>query len=77
MLSSVSQFFKKTYQDHEFELEMHPKLIYFEKVTPDGAKPHQKCIVNQKIDTNYVRKVLKTDTIPFYEMCITRKATFG
>lgn len=45
-----------------------PKLIYFELVTDDGQRPNQKAVQNNKIDMNYVKKVLKTDKIPFNEL---------
>ena len=60
----------------KYELETNPKLIYFEKVERNGDKPHAKCIINSKVDKNYLLKVLKSDTIPFYEISITKMATF-
>ena len=32
--------------------------------------------MNQKIDQAYVKKHLKTEKIPFYELLVSRKATF-
>ena len=43
----------------------------------DGEKPHLKCLINQKIDRNYVTKVLKSNEIPFTEISITKRATFA
>jgi hypothetical protein len=36
--------------DTSYELEVYPKFIYFEKITEKGERPHQKAIINQKID---------------------------
>lgn len=33
-----------------YELEIYPKFVYFEKINEKGEKPHEKAIVNQKID---------------------------
>ena len=59
-----------------YELELYPKFFYYEKINDKGERPHQKAIVNQKIDQNYMKKVLKSDKLPFYELSITKKATF-
>ena len=74
--SAAHQFFRKTVGNIEYELEIMPKLIYFEQITPDGQRPNQKCLQNNKIDMNYVRKVLKTDKIPFHELELTKTKTF-
>ncbi len=57
-------------------MEVYPKFFYYEKINDKGERPHQKAIVNQKIDQNYVKKVLKQDKLPFFEMLISRKKTF-
>lgn len=70
--SGGSALFRKTIKNKVYELEQNPKLVYFEKIGENGEKPHLKCFQNQKIDKNYVRQVLKSDTIPFYELQVTR-----
>ena len=58
-----------------FELEIYPNLIYLSKVTEKGEKPHIKAVVNGKIDYNYLRRVARTDNLPFKELQLSRKAT--
>ena len=43
---SKSGTFIQSHGKHNYELELNPKLIYFEEVTESGEKPHLKCIVN-------------------------------
>ena len=43
--------------DTSYELEVYPKFVYFEKITDKGERPHQKAIINQKIDTQYLKKM--------------------
>lgn len=63
--------------DTIYELEVYPKFIYFEKITDKGERPHQKAIINQKIDPSYMKKSMKpNDKLPFFELFISRKATF-
>lgn len=63
--------------DTIYELEVYPKFIYFEKITDKGERPHQKAIINQKIDPSYMKKSMKpNDKLPFFELHISRKATF-
>lgn len=59
-----------------YEVEVYPKFIYFDKINEKGEKPNKKAIVNQNIDMNYVKKALKSDKIPFNELLISRKTTF-
>lgn len=33
-----------------YELEIYPKLVYYEKINEKGERPHNKAIVNQKVD---------------------------
>jgi hypothetical protein len=40
----------KVVGDTSYELEVYPKFVYFEKITEKGERPHQKAIINQKID---------------------------
>ena len=72
----ISEQFFKIVGDMTYELEVYPKFFYYEKISDKGERPHQKAIVNQKIDVAYVKKVLKQDKLPFYEMLISRKTTF-
>ncbi|CDW76980.1 ubiquitin carboxyl-terminal hydrolase 15 [Stylonychia lemnae] len=68
--------FFKTLGDITFELEVYPKFMYYEKINDKGERPHQKAVVNHKIDPNYLKKVLKQDKLPFQELLISRKKTF-
>ena len=54
---------------------MFPKMIYFDSY--ESGQKHKKCILNLKIDFNFQRKVLKSDIIPFFELQISRRATFS
>jgi hypothetical protein len=56
-----SSLFKLVREDTVFQLELDPKLVYFEKISSEGERPFAKCIQNQKIDKTYLTKVLKTD----------------
>lgn len=58
-----------------FELEVYPILFYLGMVTDKGERPHQKAVTNGKVDFNYLRKVAKTDELPFEELQVTRKTT--
>ena len=66
--------FFKVIGDTTYELEVYPKFIYFEKINDKGEKPHQKAIVNQKIDPQYVKK--NNNKLPFFELLLSRKSTF-
>jgi hypothetical protein len=68
----VYQFFKKIENNIEYELEIFPKVLYFDRILKNGEKANQKCIKNNNIDQNYLRKVLKSNTIPFYELMMTK-----
>lgn len=65
----------KVKEDVQFELEFYPRLVYFQKVDQDGVKPHKECILNFEIDQGYMKKYIKADQIPFYELSITKKGT--
>lgn len=58
-----------------FELEIYPNLIYLTKVSDKGEKLYNKAVVNGKVDYNYLRRVVKTDSLPFKELQLSRKAT--
>lgn len=73
---SIPEAFFKQIGDITYELEIYPKFFYYERINDKGERPHQKAIVNQKIDLNYMKKVLKSDKLPFFEMLISRKTTF-
>ena len=75
LLPPTPTLFSKASGDSLYELEVYPKFIYYERITDKGERPHRKAIVNQKVDTSYLKK-LKLDKIPFFELYISRKATF-
>ena len=58
-----------------YELEVYPILFYLSKVNDKGEKPHHKAVINGKVDFTYLRKVAKTDSLPFEELQVTRKTT--
>lgn len=74
--SSLPDQFFKTIGDISYELEIYPKYVYYQRITDNGDRPHQKAIINRKIDPSYMKKVLKSDKLPFMELLISRKATF-
>ena len=74
--TSLPDQFYKTVGDVSYELEIYPKFIYYERINEKGERPHSKAIVNQKIDSVYMKKTLKSEKIPFHELSISRKATF-
>ena len=79
ILSSLQQLpeaFYKTVGDHIYELEVYPKFLYYAKINEKGERPHEMAIVNQTIDQNYMKKVIKSEKIPFKEIYLSRKTTF-
>lgn len=42
-------FYKSTH-DMNYEVEIYPKFVYYEKINEKGDKPHKKAIVNRNID---------------------------
>lgn len=58
-----------------YELEIHPILLYLAQVNDKGEKPHMKAVTNGKVDFNYLRKVVHTDSLPFEELQVSRKTT--
>jgi len=58
-----------------YELEIYPLIFYLAVVSSSGEKPHQKAVVNGKVDFNYIRKVAKTDNLPFEELQVSRKTS--
>ena len=75
-LNQLPENFYKQIGDTTYELEVYPKFFYYEKINDKGERPHQKAIVNQKIDQQYLKKVIKQDKIPFFEMLVSKKKTF-
>ena len=63
--------------DFVYELELNPRVIYLGKVSEQGERVHRQAIVNKKVDTLYLRKTLKTDTLPFEELELSQKTTFN
>lgn len=49
----------KIVDEWTYELEVHPKFIYYEKISERGERPHNKAIVNQRIDQAYIKKNMK------------------
>ena len=60
--------------DIQYELEIYPRLIYFDKVSEEGQKPFEHAVIDHKFD-NKVLKDLKMDKIPLYELSMTKKST--
>ncbi len=51
-----------------YELEIYPSTFYLAMVSEKGEKPFIKAVNNGIVDFNYLRKVLKTDSLPFEEL---------
>jgi hypothetical protein len=60
-----------------YELEINPRLIYLSKVSENGERIDKAAVVNFKIDYNYLKKILKTEKLPFEELELSKKTTFG
>ena len=75
-MGSINEAFQKISGETIFELEIYPKFIYFLKVNDKGEKLHRQAIVNQIIDKKYMKKVLKSNQIPFYELYVSKKISF-
>ena len=58
-----------------YELEIYPSIFYLAQVTEKGEKPHFKAVVNGHVDFAYLRKVAKTDSLPFEELQVSRKTS--
>ena len=58
-----------------YELEIYPATFYLAMVTDKGEKPHKKAVNNGIVDFNYLRKVVKTDSLPFEELQVSRKTS--
>ena len=50
-------------------------MFYLGLVSEKGDRPHRSAVVNGRVDFNYLRRVVKTDTLPFQEMQVSRKTT--
>ena len=66
---------QKRVGDTIFMLEVNPNNFYLGCVTDKGEKPHSNAVINGRVDFNYVKRVLKTDTLPFEEMHVSCKTT--
>ena len=60
-----------------YELEINPCMLYLALVTNKGEKPHFKAVINGNVDFNYLRKVAKTDNLPFEELQVSRKTSLN
>ena len=60
-----------------YELEIYPNLLYLALVNEKGEKPHIKAVINGKVDSNYLRKVAHTDSLPFEELQVSRKTSLN
>lgn len=60
-----------------YELEINPCMLYLALVSKQGVKPHVKAVTNGNVDFNYIRKVAKTDSLPFEELQVSRKTTLN
>ena len=60
-----------------YELEINPRVIYLGKVTDTGERPHRAAIQNRKVDMHYLKKNLKSESIPFEELELSKKTTFS
>lgn len=63
--------------DIVYELELNPRLIYLGKINDKGEKIHKNLVVKHKIDMNYLKKVVKSETIPFEELELSKNTTFN
>lgn len=63
--------FTKVVEDLQFELELYPRHIYFQRVENNGNRPNESVVEDGKIDWSKI-----TDNeMPFFELSITKKAT--
>ena len=51
-----------------YELEVNPSMLYLALVTDKGEKSFHKAVSNGDVDFNYLKKVVKTDDLPFEEL---------
>jgi len=58
-----------------YELEIYPCILYLALVTDKGDKPHIKAVINGKVDFNYLKKVVKSEGLPFEELQVSRKTS--
>lgn len=63
--------------DFVYELEINPRLIYLGKINEKGERVDRNAVVNFKIDMNYLKKVIKTESLPFDELELSKRTTFG
>ena len=50
-------------------------MLYLALVTDKGEKPHIKAVINGKVDFNYLKKVVKSESLPFEELQVSRKTS--
>ena len=50
-------------------------MLYLALVSDKGEKPYVKAVINGKVDFNYLRKVVHTDSLPFEELQVSRKTS--
>ena len=62
--------------EYTYELELNPRLIYLGKVSDEGKRLHRAAVVNFKIDHSYLKRVIKTENLPFEELELSKKTTF-
>ena len=58
-----------------YELEIYPCMLYLALVTEKGEKPHSRAVVNGKVDSSYMKRVVKGDRLPFEELQVSRKTS--
>lgn len=63
--------------DFVFELEVSPRIVYLGKINEQGLRPHKNAIQNKTVDALYLKKTLKSETIPFEELELSKKTTFN
>jgi hypothetical protein len=56
LAEQIPSLFYKTIGETNYELDVYPKFMYFQRINDKGEKPHQKAIVNRKIDASYIKK---------------------
>ena len=68
MQEEFEEELQKRVGDTIYELEVNPNVFYLGLVSDKGERPHRSAVVNGRVDFNYLKRVVKTDTLPFKEM---------
>ena len=68
---------QKRVGDTIYELEVNPNHFYLGLVSEKGDRPHRQAVVNGRVDINYLKRVVKTDSLPFEEMQVSRKTSMN